>query len=92
MNIVTRREMVKKVAEEAGITNKAANTTINLIFDILRDTVAQQKAFVIPGVGTIKGYLRPEKLGRDPRNGNTIVYKEKLQARMKSYFRKKEGE
>lgn len=91
MNVVTRAEMVKKISEEAGITHKAANTTISLIYDLMRDTVAEQKAFVIPGVGTIYGFLRPQKMGRDPRNGNVIVCKEKMQAKMKSYFKKKEG-
>lgn len=87
MRCVRKVDLVKRVAKEAGITNKAASLTVSLIFEALRETVLDQKSFVIPGVGTVTGYLRPAKMGRDPRNGEMILFKEKLVVRIKSYLK-----
>jgi DNA-binding protein HU-beta len=88
---IPRSELIRRVAQGAGITNKAANTAINLIYEVLRETVGNQQSFVIPGVGTVSGRMRPEKWGRDPRNGNPILYKPKLIVKIKSYYKEKKG-
>jgi nucleoid DNA-binding protein len=86
-NSLSRLEMIKLVSEESGITSKAANKAINLIFDLLHNAVANQRSFVIPGVGTVRGYLRPPKMVIDPRNGQKIMSKEKLVVKISSYFK-----
>lgn len=90
MSNISRAEFVKIVAKEAGITQKAANITINLIYETLRQTVADQKSFVIPRVGTVKGILRPAKMGRNPKTGKPIMLREKLVVKIKSYFKEED--
>lgn len=89
MSAIQKSEITKRIAKEAGITNFAARTAINILYDIFRETVGEQKSFVIPGVGTVRGEMRPEKMGRDPRDGSPVLCKAKIVAKMKGYYRKK---
>lgn len=82
--IVTKPEMVRMIAKEARITGKAAAVAIDMFYNILRDTVESEKAFLIPGVGTVSGHYRAPMVCKDPRNGKIIMSREKLVVKITS--------
>lgn len=92
MSKVKRADMVSIIAKEAQITTKAANTTINLIYEFLRKTVSEEKAFVIPNVGVVKGFMRPARTGINPKTGEKIFIKEKLAVKIRSHLKPTKGD
>lgn len=85
--VVLKIDLAREIAPQAGITVKAAMTTIGLIFERLRKTVGDQQAFMIPGVGTVKGVLRPRKMGTNPKTQERVMLKEKLIVKIKSHYK-----
>lgn len=83
--------MVKVVAEQSHITHKAAGVAIDTLFELLYNTVVDGNSFILPGLGSVSGRMRGERIGVDPRNGKTILCKEKFLVRFKSYFKQKDA-
>jgi nucleoid DNA-binding protein len=88
MNSEIRTEMINRISKESGVTKKAAKQSIDIVFDVFKKTLENQKSFVIPTLGIFTGYLRPEKMVKDPRNGTMILGKPKWFIKTKAYIKK----
>jgi nucleoid DNA-binding protein len=87
IGVIRKTELVRKIANDSNITIPAARIALNVVFEILHKTVTQEKSFMIPNVGTLYGYTRPERKGRNPYINESIIIKEKKIARFRSHFK-----
>jgi DNA-binding protein HU-beta len=80
---MTKAEMVKKVAEAAGITHAAAEKAITVTFDaIVASAVAGEKTNV-QGFGTFDLKESAEREGRNPASGEPLTIAAKKTLRFK---------
>ena len=69
---MNKTELVKKVAAENGLSQKAATAVVNTIFDTIMDSLAAREPVSIFGFGNFSCKHRNDRLGRNPANGETI--------------------
>lgn len=81
---MTKPEIVKLISDNAGITLKAAEQTVNTMADLLVDEVKTDGRFVLAGVGVFTLVDRAAKVGRDPRNGEPIKIAKKKAVKFKA--------
>ncbi len=74
---MTKAQLIEKVADEVGLTKKAAADAVNAVFDLIMDTVAQGEKVVITGFGTFRVRTRAARKGRNPQTGEEIMIPEK---------------
>ena len=80
---MTKAEMVKVVAEAAGITHTVAETAITAIFDaILASAVAEEKT-TVQGFGTFDLKESAAREGRNPATGAPLTIAAKKTLRFK---------
>lgn len=71
--MLTKHELIKRVAASEGVGRAAAKTLVERVFGIMADSLCRQEAVCLPGIGKISPYLRAERAGRDPRTGAPIT-------------------
>ena len=69
---MSKAELIKKVAEENKLTQKAAAAAVNTIFDTIVETVATKEQVSLFGFGTFSVKHRDARQGRNPATGETI--------------------
>lgn len=74
---MTKQELIKVIADSAGITQEAAGIAVNTLRDILVDKVMIEGRFALDGVGVFTLVDRAAKDGRNPRTGEPIKIAEK---------------
>lgn len=65
-------ELVAQVAEQAGITKKAAALAVDSVFDTISAEVAKGEKITLVGFGTFMPRERAARTGRNPKTGETI--------------------
>jgi DNA-binding protein HU-beta len=81
---MTKQEIAKVIADNAGITLAAAFKAINTVTDLLVDEVKTKGRFVLAGVGVFTRTERVAHTGRDPRTGEPIQVPEKKAVKFKA--------
>lgn len=74
---MTKAQMIQKLADEVGLTKKAAADAVNAVFDMVIDSVSKGQKVVITGFGTFKLRTRAPRKGRNPQTGEEIMISEK---------------
>lgn len=69
---MTKKELVKIVAEQANITQKDALNALNAITETISDSVAKKEDVSIIGFGTFTTSYRNERNGINPSTGALI--------------------
>ncbi len=69
---MNKTELVKKVAEQAGMTKKDTEKVVNTFIDVVKETLAQGDSVAMLGFGTFLSRQRPAREGRNPRTGEPI--------------------
>jgi integration host factor subunit beta len=69
---MVKSELIKVVSEQADITHEVAELTVNIIFDSMAESLAQQKGIEIRGFGSLQLRQYDGRKGRNPKTGNTI--------------------
>ncbi len=70
---MTRADLLKKMAEEAGITKKAATSALNSIVGAIHDSLKKKEGKIrIADLGTFKVIKRTARIGVNPRTGQKI--------------------
>jgi DNA-binding protein HU-beta len=69
---MNKKEFTAKVAERAGITQKAAEAHVAAFFGVLMDTVAAGEKVTITGFGSWERVQRPARDARNPATGGTV--------------------
>jgi DNA-binding protein HU-beta len=69
---MTKKEIVAKAAEAAGISKAKAEVAINATFDEIASTLKRGGKVTFVGFGTFSTSHRRARTGRNPRTGATI--------------------
>jgi len=69
---MTKKELVKKIAEDYTLTQKQAAAIVDSVFDSVVEAVAAGDKVSIPGFGTFESKTRAARTGRNPRTNETV--------------------
>ena len=69
---MNKQDIVKKSAEAAGISQKAAEEVFNTIIESIQTAVKKEKSMTIVGFGTWKNVRRKARTGVNPATGAKI--------------------
>ena len=65
-------EVVKRVAEVAGLTQGDANRAIKALVKIIQDALKEGEVISLSGLGSIRTKARKARQGRNPKTGEII--------------------
>ena len=69
---MNKTELIKKVAAENGLTQKAAADVVNCVFDSMMDSLGKKEPVSIFGFGNFSCKHRDAREGRNPATGKKI--------------------
>ena len=81
---MTKDELVEKIAEEAGISKKDAQTSLKAITSGISGALAKGDSVTLVGFGTFSVSNRAAREGRNPSTGETIQIKASKGAKFKA--------
>lgn len=79
---MTKAQLVTKLAEEAGVSRKQADETLNALVETVVKTVKKGENVKVPGLGIFRLRKMKARIGRNPQTGEPI----KIPARKKVGF------
>ena len=68
-----KRDVVERVAGEAGITKQAAEAAVGAVFASIADALGRGDDVTLAGFGRFARTERPAREGRNPRTGERIA-------------------
>ena len=71
---MTKAELIKKIAEEANLTQKQAAAAVDSAVDAVVDAVAAGEKVSLIGFGTFEKKHRPARVGRNPATGEAMKF------------------
>lgn len=83
MATITRSDFANRLRERFGLTTADAYKMIDIVFDEIRDALANGEDVKFAGFGTFKILEKKERVGRNPKTGETAV----ISARRVATFR-----
>jgi DNA-binding protein HU-beta len=69
---MTQTQVIKEIAEGAGLTNKQAKAVVDKFVEIAIRETKKTGLFVLPGIGRLKKVERKARIGRNPATGEKI--------------------
>lgn len=72
MNIVTRDELIKAIAEKSDLTKDKASKALEAVLASITDSLKQGETVSLLGFGSFKVSKRAARQGRNPRTGAPI--------------------
>jgi len=85
---MTKQELVAKIAEEAGITQKAAAKALEAFVGAVKDAVAAGDKVALLGFGTFEARQRAARTARNPQNPKEVI---KVEAKIVPAFKAGKG-
>lgn len=71
--VLTKADLIETVARKTKLTKKETEHTVNVLFDMIKDTLKKgQKVQLIP-FGSFEVRHRAARNGRNPRTGSKIL-------------------
>lgn len=70
---VTKADIVDKVYDKIGFSKKEASDLVELVFDTLKNTLADGEKIKISGFGKFEVKQKKERIGRNPQTGDRIT-------------------
>lgn len=70
---MTKKEMIKEVAEKTGFTQKDITAVVDATMETIVDKVKVGEDVKLSGFGTFELVERAERQGRNPQTGETIM-------------------
>lgn len=80
---MNKTDLIKSVAEDAGVTKVYAEKVLNKFIEVVGDELAEGKKVTVTGFGTFLVTKRREKMGVNPRTKERI----KIPAQILPHFR-----
>ena len=71
---MNKTELIKKVAAENELSQKAAATVVDSVLNTVVDTVAAGEAVALLGFGTFSVKHRDARMGRNPATGKSMKF------------------
>ena len=68
-----KRDVVERVAGEAGITKQAADAAVGAVFASIAESLARGEDVGVAGFGRFARTDRPAREGRNPRTGERLA-------------------
>ena len=72
---MNKTDLIKKVAAENGMTQKAAAAVVNCVFDSIMDSLGKKEPVSIFGFGNFSCRHRDARTGRNPATGKKMKIK-----------------
>ena len=69
---MNKTELIKKVAAENGLSQKASAAVVDSVFNSIVDSLAAREPVALFGFGNFSCKHRAAREGRNPANGKTI--------------------
>ncbi|TDJ03880.1 MAG: integration host factor subunit alpha [Deltaproteobacteria bacterium] len=69
---LTKADIVERVYKEAGFSKKEAADLVDMVFKIIKDTLARGEKVKISGFGNFSIRDKATRLGRNPQTGNAM--------------------
>ena len=69
---MNKQELIKKIAADAGLTQKQAAAALEATVAAIEDTVADGKKVSLIGFGTFEPKKREARVSRNPRTGEAV--------------------
>ncbi len=69
---MTQTQLVKKLADGAGLTNKVVKQILDSLATIAVTETKKNGVFVVPGIGRLVRVDRKARVGRNPATGQPI--------------------
>ena len=74
---MTKVELIKATAEAKGITIKEATVDVDLIIGLIEAELVEGNDVALHGFGSLKVVAKPERQGRNPKDGTVITIEAK---------------
>lgn len=71
-----KAELVKRVAEKSGVSQKDTGKICNAVIEVIQEVVASDETVQIIGFGTFGVRLRKERIAKNPSTGKEIKISE----------------
>ena len=68
-----KKELVQKVSEKTGLTQKQVKFALETAFDEIKESVANGDKVSLVGFGVFEKKIRAEKRGTNPSNGEIMI-------------------
>ncbi len=69
---MNKQELIKKIAADAGLTQKQAAAALEATVNAIETTVADGKKVSLIGFGTFEAKKREARISRNPRTGEAV--------------------
>ena len=69
---LTKADIVERVYKEAGFSKKEAADLVDLVFKVIKDTLARGEKVKISGFGNFSIRDKATRVGRNPQTGNAM--------------------
>ncbi len=69
---LTKADIVERVYKEAGFSKKEAADLVDLVFKVIKDTLARGEKVKISGFGNFSIRDKPTRIGRNPQTGESM--------------------
>lgn len=70
---VTKADIVEKVYEKIGFSKKESSELVELVFNLMKDTLHNSEKIKISGFGNFIVRQKAERIGRNPQTGGQIT-------------------
>ena len=67
-----KKELIDRVAEQTGLTKKAAAAAVNSTFEVIAEAMKNDDKVRVIGFGTFEAQHRPARTGHNPRTKEII--------------------
>ncbi|MFN8285084.1 MAG: HU family DNA-binding protein [Chitinophagales bacterium] len=81
---MNKGDLVKVIADAAGVTNATATSTLNAVLDSIRKSLKKEDKVTLIGFGTFSTAKRAKRKGRNPSNGAQITIPAKTLVKFKA--------
>ncbi len=71
-NSITKADLVDKVYSRLGFSKKECYDHVEVIFDVLKETITRGENIKISGFGKFSVQRKKERMGRNPQTGNRM--------------------
>jgi integration host factor subunit alpha len=69
---LTKADIVERVYKEAGFSKKEASDLVDLVFKVIKDTLARGEKVKISGFGNFSIRDKSTRIGRNPQTGEAM--------------------
>ncbi|MBD65491.1 MAG: integration host factor subunit alpha [Halobacteriovoraceae bacterium] len=70
---MTKADIVERVYKEAGFSKKEAADLVDLVFKVIKDTLARGEKVKISGFGNFHLKDKDDRVGRNPQTGEAMM-------------------